>query len=244
VCAMRPEPVHESGSSGQGPSGQGHAGDPGALARPTAPRPGGEGWKAVLTPEEIRRALTRIAHEILERTHGGEGIVLLGIPTRGVYLARRLATRIGEFEGTAAPVGSLDVTMHRDDLRLRPARALQRTQVPPDGVDGKTVVLVDDVLFSGRTIRAALDALNDLGRPRAVQLAVLVDRGHRELPIRADYVGKNLPTAHREKVRVQLAEIDGVDSVLLGEPVLSGATVLPKEQPVLPGQSVRRGEAQ
>jgi pyrimidine operon attenuation protein/uracil phosphoribosyltransferase len=177
------------------------------------------GWKAVLTPEEIRRALSRIAHEILERTHGGEGIVLLGIPTRGVDLARRLATRIGEFEGTQAPFGSLDVTMHRDDLRLRPGppRALQRTQVPPDGVDGKTVVLVDDVLFSGRTIRAALDALNDLGRPRSVQLAVLVDRGHRELPIRADYVGKNLPTAHREKVRVLLTETDGEDLVLLGE---------------------------
>jgi pyrimidine operon attenuation protein/uracil phosphoribosyltransferase len=229
VCAMRPEPVHEPDPSGQGhsgqapggqrPGGQRHSGpaDSGVLARPAEPRPGGEGWKAVLTPEEIRRALTRIAHEILERTHGGEEIVLLGIPTRGVYLARRLATRIGEFEGTSAPVGSLDVTMHRDDLRLRPARALQRTQVPPDGVDGKTVVLVDDVLFSGRTIRAALDALNDLGRPRAVQLAVLVDRGHRELPLRADYVGKNLPTAHREKVRVQLAEIDGEDSVLLGE---------------------------
>jgi hypothetical protein len=124
VCAMRPEPVHEPGPSGQAPGGQGPGGtgDPGVLARPSAPRPGGEGWKAVLTPEEIRRALTRIAHEILERTHGGEGIVLLGIPTRGVYLARRLATRIGEFEGTTAPVGSLDVTMHRDDLRLRPAR--------------------------------------------------------------------------------------------------------------------------
>lgn len=175
------------------------------------------GWKAVLTPEEIRRALTRIAHEILERTHGGEGIVLLGIPTRGVPLARRLAGRIGEFEGTPAPHGSLDVTMHRDDLRLRPARALRRTEVPADGVDGKTVVLVDDVLFSGRTIRAALDALNDLGRPRAVQLAVLVDRGHRELPIRADYVGKNLPTAHREVVRVLLEETDGKDCVLLGE---------------------------
>jgi len=214
VCAMRPEPVHEPGPGGQPPGGHG---DPGTRAQPAAPRLDGEGWKAVLTPEEIRRALTRIAHEILERTHGGEGIVLLGIPTRGVYLARRLATRIAEFEGTPAPVGSLDVTMHRDDLRLRPARALQRTQVPPDGVDGKTVVLVDDVLFSGRTIRAALDALNDLGRPRAVQLAVLVDRGHRELPIRADYVGKNLPTAHREKVRVRLAEIDGEDSVLLGE---------------------------
>ena len=215
MCALRPEPVREPGPDS--PGDPGILSQPAQPAQPAASRPGGEGWKAVLTPEEIRRALTRIAHEILERTHGGEGIVLLGIPTRGVYLARRLATRIGEFEGAPAPVGSLDVTMHRDDLRLRPARALQRTQVPPDGVDGKTVVLVDDVLFSGRTIRAALDALNDLGRPRAVQLAVLVDRGHRELPIRADYVGKNLPTAYREKVRVQLAEIDGEDSVLLGE---------------------------
>jgi pyrimidine operon attenuation protein/uracil phosphoribosyltransferase len=206
VCAMRPEPAHEPGD-----------GSPGNLDRSDNPSPGQQGWKAVLTPEEIRRALSRIAHEILERTHGGEGIVLLGIPTRGVYLARRLAARIGEFEGAPAPVGSLDVTMHRDDLRLRPARALQRTEVPPTGIDGKTVVLVDDVLFSGRTVRAALDALNDLGRPRSVQLAVLVDRGHRELPIRADYVGKNLPTAHREAVRVQLAELDGEDSVLLGE---------------------------
>jgi pyrimidine operon attenuation protein / uracil phosphoribosyltransferase len=220
VCAMRPEPVHEPG-----PGGPGDPGNPAGQARPrpdgqggaVPAGPGPQGWKAVLTPEEIRRALTRIAHEILERTHGGDQVVLLGIPTRGVFLARRLAARIGEFEGSPAPVGSLDVTLHRDDLRLRPARALQRTEVPPDGVDGKTVVLVDDVLFSGRTIRAALDALNDLGRPRAVQLAVLVDRGHRELPIRADYVGKNLPTAHREKVRVQLAEFDGVDSVLLGE---------------------------
>jgi pyrimidine operon attenuation protein/uracil phosphoribosyltransferase len=202
VCAMRPDPVRPRGSA------PGSQGDP--------------GWKAVLTPEEIRRALTRVAHEVLERTHGGAGVVLLGIPTRGVYLARRLAERIGEFEGTPAPMGSLDVTMHRDDLRLRPARALQRTQVPPGGVDGKTVVLVDDVLFSGRTIRAALDALNDLGRPRSVQLAVLVDRGHRELPIRADYVGKNLPTAYREKVRVRLTEVDGEDAVLLGETGLLG----------------------
>jgi pyrimidine operon attenuation protein / uracil phosphoribosyltransferase len=241
VCAMRSEPVHEPGPGGPGdpgtlasqPSAGGQPGAGGQAAAGSqaggaALRPGGrdsagpggddyQGWKAVLTPEEIRRALTRIAHEILERTHGGAGIVLLGIPTRGVYLARRLAARIGEFEGTPAPVGSLDVTLHRDDLRLRPARALQRTQVPAGGVDGKTVVLVDDVLFSGRTIRAALDALNDLGRPRAVQLAVLVDRGHRELPIRADYVGKNLPTAYREKVRVQLTESDGQDSVLLGE---------------------------
>jgi pyrimidine operon attenuation protein / uracil phosphoribosyltransferase len=204
VCAMTPRPGHEQGQGG--PSRDG-----GVLPRGQAE------WKAVLAPEEIRRALSRVAHEILERTHGGDHVVLLGIPTRGVPLARRLAARISSFEGAAVPVGSLDVTLHRDDLRLRPARALRRTEVPPDGIDGKTVVLVDDVLFSGRTIRAALDALNDLGRPRAVQLAVLVDRGHRELPIRADYVGKNLPTAHREVVRVLLEETDGEDSVLLGE---------------------------
>jgi pyrimidine operon attenuation protein / uracil phosphoribosyltransferase len=172
---------------------------------------------AVLDAEEIRRALTRIAHEILERTHGGDEVMLLGIPTRGVPLARRLAARIGEFEGLEVPCGSLDVTMHRDDLRLRPARALGRTDLPVGGVDGKTIVLVDDVLYSGRTVRAALDALTDLGRPRAVQLAVLVDRGHRELPIRADYVGKNLPTSQREVVRVLLSEVDGQDVVLIGE---------------------------
>ncbi len=172
---------------------------------------------AVLDAEEIRRALTRIAHEILERTHGGDEVMLLGIPTRGVPLARRLAARIGEFEGLEVPCGSLDVTMHRDDLRLRPARALGRTDLPVGGVDGKTIVLVDDVLYSGRTVRAALDALTDLGRPRAVQLAVLVDRGHRELPIRADYVGKNLPTSQREVVRVLLVEVDGQDAVLIGE---------------------------
>ena len=172
---------------------------------------------AVLDADEIRRALTRIAHEILERTHGGDAVMLLGIPTRGVPLARRLAARIGEFEGLEVPCGSLDVTMHRDDLRLRPARALGRTDLPVGGVDGKTIVLVDDVLYSGRTVRAALDALTDLGRPRAVQLAVLVDRGHRELPIRADYVGKNLPTSQREMVRVLLTEVDGQDAVLIGE---------------------------
>ena len=172
---------------------------------------------AVLDAEEIRRALTRIAHEILERTHGGDDVMLLGIPTRGVPLARRLAARIGEFEGLEVPCGSLDITMHRDDLRLRPARALGRTDLPVGGVDGKTIILVDDVLYSGRTVRAALDALTDLGRPRAVQLAVLVDRGHRELPIRADYVGKNLPTSQREMVRVLLTEVDGQDVVLIGE---------------------------
>ncbi len=218
MCAMRLEPVHEPGGGPSGATGPGDLGSRGSQDGKDGPDgPEYPGWKAVLTPEEIRRALTRVAHEILERTHGGEGVVLLGIPTRGVHLARRLAARIGEFEDATVPVGSLDVTMHRDDLRLRPTRALQRTEVPPDGVDGKTVVLVDDVLFSGRTIRAALDALNDLGRPRAVQLAVLVDRGHRELPIRADYVGKNLPTSQREQVRVLLSEIDGEDAVLLGE---------------------------
>ena len=182
-----------------------------AARNPVAGRDG----LGVLDADEIRRALTRIAHEILERTHGGGEIILLGIPTRGVPLARRLAARIGEFEGLEVPCGSLDVTMHRDDLRLRPARALGRTDLPAGGIDGQTVVLVDDVLYSGRTVRAALDALTDLGRPRAVQLAVLVDRGHRELPIRADYVGKNLPTSQREVVHVLLAEVDDTDAVLI-----------------------------
>ena len=170
--------------------------------------------KTVLAAPEISRALTRIAHEVIERAKGAGDVLLLGIPTRGVALARRLGRRIGEVEGTEVPVGSLDVTMYRDDLRLRPARALGRTEIPVD-VDGRLVVLVDDVLFSGRTIRAALDALGDIGRPRAVQLAVLVDRGHRELPIRADYVGKNIPTSLEETVRVLVAEHDGVDCVLL-----------------------------
>jgi pyrimidine operon attenuation protein/uracil phosphoribosyltransferase len=172
--------------------------------------------RVVLDAHDVSRALTRIAHEILERNRGAEGVVLLGIPTRGVALARRLGERLREVEGVEVPVGSLDITMYRDDLRLQPARALERTEVPPGGVEGRTVVLVDDVLFSGRTVRAALDALNDIGRPRAVQLAVLVDRGHRELPIRADYVGKNLPTSMAEKVRVVLAEYDDSDAVLLG----------------------------
>jgi pyrimidine operon attenuation protein / uracil phosphoribosyltransferase len=172
--------------------------------------------KVVLGADEIRRALTRVAHEILERTDGASDVLLLGIPTRGVPLARRLAERLAQVEGRPAPCGSLDITMYRDDLRLRPARALGHTDVPASGVDGKTVVLVDDVLYSGRTVRAALDALSDLGRPRSVQLAVLVDRGHRELPIRADYVGKNLPTSQREIVQVLLAEVDGQDAVVLG----------------------------
>jgi pyrimidine operon attenuation protein/uracil phosphoribosyltransferase len=171
--------------------------------------------RLVLEASDIRRALTRIAHEIIERNKGARDIVLFGVPTRGVPLARRLAARIAEVEGEQIPVGSLDITMYRDDLRLRPARSLERTDVPARGVDGAVVVLIDDVLFSGRTIRAALDALADLGRPRLVQLAVLVDRGHRELPIRADYVGKNLPTSLSENVHVHIAEIDGVDGVVL-----------------------------
>lgn len=171
--------------------------------------------RPVLEASDIRRALTRIAHEIVERNKGGRDLVLLGIPTRGVPLARRLAERIGEVEGATPPAGSLDVTMYRDDLALRPARGLGRTDIPGD-LDGKVVVLVDDVLMSGRTIRSALDALKDIGRPRAVQLAVLVDRGHRELPIRADFVGKNLPTSLSESVAVRVEELDGLDVVMLG----------------------------
>jgi pyrimidine operon attenuation protein / uracil phosphoribosyltransferase len=169
--------------------------------------------KAILSDGDLARVVDRVAHQILEKTDGARDTILLGIPTRGVPLARRLAARIRSFEGVEVPVGALDVTLYRDDLRLRGARALGRTDLPPAGVDGHRVILVDDVLFSGRTIRAALDALADLGRPRQVQLAVLVDRGHRELPIRADYVGKNIPTALDESVRVLLAETDGVDEV-------------------------------
>ncbi|MBT2407192.1 MULTISPECIES: bifunctional pyr operon transcriptional regulator/uracil phosphoribosyltransferase PyrR [unclassified Streptomyces] len=176
-----------------------------------------DSMRPVLEAQDIVRVLTRIAHEIVERAKGADDVVLLGIPTRGVYLARRLAAKLEEITGTKIPVGSLDITMYRDDLRMKPARAIGRTEIPGDDIDGRLVVLVDDVLFSGRTIRAALDALGDLGRPRAVQLAVLVDRGHRELPIRADYVGKNLPTSLRETVKVQLQEEDGRDAVLLGQ---------------------------
>jgi len=171
--------------------------------------------RRVLEAPDIGRALTRIAHEVLERAKGASDLVLLGIPSRGVPLAHRLAARIAAVEGSPVPVGSLDVTMYRDDLRLHPARALERTDLPPEGIEGRTVVLVDDVLYSGRTIRAALDALGDLGRPARVQLAVLVDRGHRELPIRADYVGKNLPTSTSERVHVLLEETDGEDSVTI-----------------------------
>ncbi|HTZ43524.1 MAG TPA: bifunctional pyr operon transcriptional regulator/uracil phosphoribosyltransferase PyrR [Jatrophihabitans sp.] len=185
---------------------------PGQPVSAPGSRAGGDG-KTVLHPDDVGRVLDRIAHQILEKTRGGADLVLLGIPTRGEPLARRLADRISSFGGVEVALGTLDITLYRDDLRSRAVRPLGRTVEPPGGVDGKLVVLVDDVLFSGRTVRAALDALTDLGRPRAVQLAVLIDRGHRQLPIRADYVGKNLPTSASEQVHVSLAEIDGADGV-------------------------------
>ncbi|MGI5521969.1 bifunctional pyr operon transcriptional regulator/uracil phosphoribosyltransferase PyrR [Micromonospora sp. CA-259024] len=171
--------------------------------------------KVILASADVQRVVDRIAHQILEKTQGAADTVLLGIPTRGTPLARRLAARISTFEDVAVPVGVLDITLYRDDLRRHATRAIGPTELPSGGIDGKRVILVDDVLFSGRTVRAALDALNDVGRPASVQLAVLVDRGHRELPIRADYVGKNIPTSLAESVKVTLAETDGADEVKL-----------------------------
>jgi pyrimidine operon attenuation protein/uracil phosphoribosyltransferase len=162
----------------------------------------------VFDADDLRRAHTRIAHEIVERHHGAEDLVLVGLYTRGVAVARRLAEAIAGFEHVDVPVGALDVAFYRDDIQLRPVQPLGPTEVPVD-ISGRTIVLVDDVLFTGRTVRAALDALTELGRPRTVEVAVLVDRGHRELPIRADFVGKNLPTKRAEDVRVRLAEVDG-----------------------------------
>ncbi|MGH8838723.1 MAG: bifunctional pyr operon transcriptional regulator/uracil phosphoribosyltransferase PyrR [Jiangellaceae bacterium] len=185
------------------------------VAEPGQPVSSPVAQRQVLDERDIARALTRIAHEIVERNKGADDLVVLGIPKRGVPLAHRLAEQIGQAERTDVAVGALDVTMYRDDLRLRPARALEHTDIPPGGVDGKVVVLVDDVLFSGRTIRAALTALDDVGRPAAVRLAVLVDRGHRELPIRPDHVGKNIPTSLRESVKVHLDEVDGHDAVVI-----------------------------
>lgn len=169
--------------------------------------------RIVLQQADIARALTRVAHEILESNRGSEALVVLGIPTRGVHLARRLGALIAQISGTAVPVGSLDVTMYRDDLSRQPVRVPAQTTLPAGGIDGAVVILVDDVLYSGRTIRAALDAVTALGRPRAVRLAALVDRGHRELPIRPDFVGKNLPSAREERVFVRLTETDGIDEV-------------------------------
>ena len=173
--------------------------------------------RTVLSSDDIRRAITRISHEILEQNRGVENLLLLGIPTRGVQLANRIAKVIKDHSSSNVAVGSLDVTMYRDDLSDQPTRVVGTTSIPTSGVSGKAVVLVDDVLFSGRTIRSALDALNDHGRPAVVRLAVLVDRGHRQLPIRADYVGKNLPTALTERISVRLQEIDGSDEVVIGD---------------------------
>ena len=169
----------------------------------------------VMNSGDIARALKRIAHEIIEHNKGVSDVVLLGIPTRGAYLSQRIAEIIFDLEKKSVPSGTLDITMYRDDLRMRPAKALLPTIIPDGGIEGRNLVLIDDVFYSGRTIRAALDAVGELGRPRTVQLAVLIDRGHRELPIRADYVGKNIPTSRTESVNVHLSEIDGSDEVLL-----------------------------
>ena len=171
--------------------------------------------RTVLQEADITRALTRISHEILESNRGAEGLVILGIPTRGVELAQRIATLIAGIAGVDVPVGALDVTMYRDDLAHHPTRTPQPTSIPECGVDGRVVILVDDVLFSGRSIRAALDALQEVGRPAAVRLAALIDRGHRELPIRPDFVGKNLPSAKSERINVRLNETDGVEEVTI-----------------------------
>ncbi|WP_292789686.1 MULTISPECIES: bifunctional pyr operon transcriptional regulator/uracil phosphoribosyltransferase PyrR [unclassified Microbacterium] len=173
--------------------------------------------RTVLHQADISRALTRIAHEILESNRGADDLVLLGIPTRGVTLGHRLAALISEIAQVSVPVGSLDVTLFRDDLAKHPTRTPQPTEIPAGGIDGKTVVLVDDVLFSGRSIRAALDALQSIGRPAVVRLAILIDRGHRELPIRPDFVGKNIPSARTERVNVRLFENDGAEEVTIGE---------------------------
>jgi len=175
------------------------------------------GQKQLLGADDIRRAVARLAHEVVERNEGVDGLVLVGLRTRGIPLARRLQKRIFEFEGAEVPLGELDITLYRDDTHQRAPRTLSPTSIPVD-IEDQTVVLVDDVLYTGRTIRAALDALIDLGRPNAIQLVCLVDRGHRELPIRPDYVGKNVPTSRHEKVAVRLEEIDGVDEVVLIQP--------------------------
>ena len=171
--------------------------------------------KIIMTPEDIRRTLARIAHEIIERNKAIEHLILVGMHTRGVPLAKRLAANIGRFEKVEIPVGSLDISHYRDDLSsLNVKPIVQHTDIPTN-IDGKSIVLVDDVLYTGRSIRAAMDALIDLGRPQSIQLAVLVDRGHREMPIRADYVGKNLPSARHEEIQVRLVETDGIDEVAI-----------------------------
>ena len=173
--------------------------------------------RTVLQQADITRALTRISHEILESNRGPDNLVILGIPTRGVVLSTRIGQLLTDISGTLVLTGALDVTMFRDDLGRNPTRVPSPTQMPAGGIDGKTVVLVDDVLYSGRTIRAALDALGSIGRPAIVRLATLIDRGHRELPIRPDFVGKNLPSAQNERINVHLQEIDGDEFVTIEE---------------------------
>jgi pyrimidine operon attenuation protein/uracil phosphoribosyltransferase len=187
--------------------------------------------RQIMNQEDVRRALARVAHEILERNRGAEDLVIVGIHTRGVHLARRIATNLLEFEGVEVPVATLDISLYRDDNRARSQSQtkLQPTDIPM-GIQGKRVVLVDDVLYTGRTIRAAMDALVDFGRPQQIQLAILLDRGHRELPIRADYVGQNLPTAFNERVKVRLMETDGADEVALLMEDL-GVEETPEESP-------------
>jgi len=186
--------------------------------RAPVPDPRGAEGTVILREADVGRVVDRMAHEIIETVAKGDfDAVLLGIPTRGVPLAYRLGARIEVFAGVALPVGSIDITLYRDDLRVRGVRPLAQTLQPEGGITGRSVILVDDVLCSGRTCRAALDALTELGRPRLVQLATLVDRGHRQLPIRADYVGKNIPTSATQNVRVLLAEVDGSDAVIVEE---------------------------
>ncbi len=219
---MRARPAQAS-SSGADPVAAGGAPHPfPSGADPDRP----EILTEILGAAQIARVIDRIAHQILER-NGDLPVVLLGIPTRGVHLAHRLADRLTAFTDRPTQVGSLDITLYRDDLRRRPPRALEETRIPAGGIDDAIVVLVDDVLYSGRTIRAALDALRDYGRPAVIQLAVLVDRGHRQLPIRADYVGKNIPTAFGDDVAVRLLEIDGLDSVELARAVPTRDTTGP-----------------
>ena len=218
------EPVEDTTAADNhdpGPSGEGRFASGPDSARPNDAGPELVLRTGVFDADDLRRAVTRIAHEIVERNHGAADVVLVGLYTRGVALARRLAAAIAAFEGITVPVGALDATFYRDDIGLRAVAPMGPTEVPD--VASKVAVLVDDVLFTGRTVRAALDALLELGRPRAVQLAVLVDRGHRELPVRADFVGKNLPTGALEDVRVRLAEVDGGDDMveLWGPPVVT-----------------------
>ena len=187
--------------------------------------------RQIMTADEIRRATTRLSHEIVEKQAGTAGLMLIGIQRRGVPLARRIAAAILEHEGVEVPVGALDITFYRDDLSLVAQQPIVKGTELPSGIDGRTIILVDDVLYTGRTIRAAMDALVDFGRPQAIRLAVLVDRGHRELPIRADHVGKNVPTSREESVRVHLEETDGEDGVEI-ERIVSEAEPAGAGEPV------------